>query len=71
MSKLPPVAEGTYGTRRVLLYDSVVIPEGRIHKRIVMFTIEFIDNRERRVVKADDPNLKLWIHHEPCCALVN
>lgn len=71
MAKLPIVAEGTYGTRRVFLYDSAVLKEAvlketKIRKRIDMFTIEFIDDGERRAVNGDDPNLKLWIHHEPC-----
>ena len=66
MAKLPIVEEGTYGSRRVLLYDSVVIKAGKYNKEVEILTIEFVDDGERRVVKADDPNLKLWIHHEPC-----
>ena len=66
MARLPIVAEGTYGERRIYLYDSAVIPEGEKHKRIEIITIEFIDDGEKRVIKADDPNLKLWIYHEPC-----
>jgi hypothetical protein len=67
MAKLPIVAEGFYGTREVYLYDSATLLESsEIHKKIDIITIEFKDTHERRAIREDDENLKIWIHYVPC-----